>query len=346
MASQASFEVDNSTLTINQGEPIGRGSYGLICTAKYGEVECVAKYFDGALLEPWDLEDFGESGLERIFQQECLFLAKFKHPNIVQGLGVTTDPSSGNEVLLMERMESNLTTILERLSDDFSVQYCSQINICYDLSLALSYIHSQGIIHRDVSSNNVLMKGMIAKLTDFGVSVHNDDQGEYRNMECPGNIAYMPPEARKAPYTYGYKLDCFSMGVLIIQIITKKSPTYKFEDTHIHETDRRKEDIDLIKHNHPLLQIAIHCLEDLDTRRPSSVELHEMLSLLKQDTFYQFQQQQQHLKRKDGFWKDEEALYTLIETGHLPAGSSGYCSAETYFPDRNVELKKTCQVIG
>ena len=52
-----------------------------------------------------------------------------------------------------------------------SLAYYVQVDICHDIALAIAYLHSNDIIHRDLSSNNVLMiAGRRAKVTDFGMS--------------------------------------------------------------------------------------------------------------------------------------------------------------------------------
>ena len=104
------------------------------------------------------------------FLQECQFLSTIKHPHIVQYLGTATDPQSRRPVLLMELMDESLTRFLERSTGP--LPYHSQLNNCHDVALALAYLHSNGIIHRDLSSNNVLLigEGSRAKVTDFRMS--------------------------------------------------------------------------------------------------------------------------------------------------------------------------------
>ena len=65
--------------------------------------------------------------------------------------------------------------------------------------IALSFLHSNGIVHRDLSSNNVLLMGNIrAKVTDFGMVKLGDlnpQATRYTLTMCPGTDVYMPPEA-------------------------------------------------------------------------------------------------------------------------------------------------------
>ena len=100
---------------------------------------------------------------------ECAFLRDIKHPNIVQYLGMHQDPETGLPVLLMELMDESLTHFLENSAE--LVPYHIQLTICLDIVRALSFLHSNSIMHRDLSSNNILLIGKSrAKLTDFGMA--------------------------------------------------------------------------------------------------------------------------------------------------------------------------------
>ena len=201
----------------------------------------------------------------------------------------------------MELMDESLTRFLARLTGP--LPYHSQLNICHDVALALAYLHSNAIIHRDLSSNNVLLigEGSRAKVTDFGMSKLMDMNPRMTPLtQVPGTPAYMPPEALISPPHYSNKLDCFSCGVLALQIITRNFPnpgaaTRYVDDPrfptgrvsiHYPETERRKKDIDLIEPFHPLRPIALHCLKDRDTERPSADELCGRLASLKRERRY------------------------------------------------------------
>ena len=224
-----------------------------------------------------------------------------KHPNIVQFLGTVRDPRSRRLALLMELMDESLTRFLQRSTGP--LPYHSQLNICHDVALALAYLHSNDIIHRDLSSNNVLLigEGIRAKVTDFGMSKLIGMTPRMTPLTlCPGTQAYMPPEALVTPPRYSNKLDCFSHGVLTIQIVTRQfpdptNPTASIEDARsptgvihipVSETERRKKGINLVDPNHPLLPLALHCLKERDTERPSADELCGRLATLKGEQMY------------------------------------------------------------
>ena len=291
-------ELSYGSVQIYDKEVLGIGSYGKVCKAKCGQLPCAAKLLHDTLFQD---NDPGTHNLVTKFLQECQFLSTIKHPSIVQYLGTATDPQSRRPVLLMELMDESLTKFLERLTGP--LPYHSQLNICHDVALALAYLHSNGITHRDLSSNNVLLigEGSRAKVTDFGMSKLMDMNPRMTPLtQVPGTPAYMPPEALISPPHYSSKLDCFSHGVLALQIITRNFPdpgdASRYVDDprfptgrvsiHYPETERRKKDIDLIDPSHPLRPIALHCLKDRDTERPSADELCGRLASLKREPRY------------------------------------------------------------
>lgn len=290
-------------------ESLGIGSYGAVYKARCDNLPCAAKILHPTLFQT---NDPGSKRIVQRFDQECVFLSSIRHPHIVQYLGVATDPESGLPVLLMELMDENLTKFLEQSQQP--LPYHIQINLCLDIALALAFLHSNGIIHRDLSSNNVLLiAGSRAKVTDFGMSRIASIYPPMTPLtQCPGTQAYMPPEALQFPPQYGQKLDCFSFGVVGIQIMTRifpdpDPPEEIFEDPRsptgtikmpVSELKRRKNHIALIDPNNPLLAVTLDLLKDKDYKRPSSHEISSRLSALKEAPQYTLSKQQMTDKRK------------------------------------------------
>ena len=291
-------ELGYGAVQVYSEETLGVGSYGKVCKAKRGQLPCAAKLLHDTM---FGTNDPGISKFIERFEQECQFLKAIKHPNIVQFLDSFRDPRSRRLVLLMELMDESLTRFLEQSAGP--LPYHTQLNICHDVALALAYLHSNDIIHRDLSSNNVLLigEGSRAKVTDFGMSKFEGMNPRMTPLTmCPGTTAYMPPEALVTPPRYSNRLDCFSHGVLTIQIVTRQFPNpgdaqvtvqdarYPTGKVHVPvpERERRKKDIDLVDPNHPLLPLALHFLKDNDRERPSADELCGRLATLKGEQMY------------------------------------------------------------
>ena len=243
----------------------------------------------------FDLRDRGTVSYLQKFEEECRLLSSARHPNVVQYLGTYQDPETRLPVLLMELCDESLCRFLERYSQP--IPYHIQVNIAQDIALALVYLHLNNITHRDLTGNNVLMiAGARAKVTDFGMSNLASVHPRMTPMTlCPGNVHYMSPEALKEPPSYTNKLDVFSFGVLLVQIMTRQfpNPGPRFEvvsvpnfpegtiNRAVPETERRSSHLQMIADTHPLKAIAITCLKRKEEERPSAQQLNSTLSGLK-----------------------------------------------------------------
>ena len=304
-----------------KNETLGTGSYGAVCKAKCDQLISAAKLLYPVLFQI-QAPNPGKEHRQpfRRFEQECQFLSRVNHPNIVQYLGTYRDPETNAPVLLMELMDESLTHFLESSPGD--IPYHIQVNLSQDIAQALAFLHANGIIHRDLSSNNVLLiAGSRAKVTDFGMSKFTDLNATHlaTMTTCPGTPAFMSPEALDEPPVYTEKLDNFSFGVLLVQIVTRQfpAPSDRFEIERIPnrrnptrmvearvlipEIERRQAHINLIEPTHPLLPIALECLKDEAVERPSSEQLCQSLDAFKGTAKYEESQQQenaQHLQEQ------------------------------------------------
>ena len=357
-------ELGYGAVEVYSEETLGIGSYGKVCKAKCGQLPCAAKLLHDTI---FGTNDPGICKFVERFEQECRFLRMIKHPNIVQFLDSFRDPRSRRLALLMELMDESLTRFLERSTSPLS--YHTQLNICHDVALALAYLHSNDIIHRDLSSNNVLLigEGSRAKVTDFGMSklVGMNPHMTPLTM-CPGTQAYMPPEALINPPQYSNKLDCFSYGVLAIQIATKQfpdpgdahsyveDPKYPNERLlrQVPETQRRKKDIDLVDPNHPLLPLTLHCLKDRDTERPSADELCGRLATLKSEQMYtrsveQSREQGVSLQTLQQQIREKDNELERVSANHQQQVQDELARARAHQIEKlNMQLQKKCDELN
>ena len=201
----------------------------------------------------------------------------------------------------MELMDESLTNFLESsVQSRTLVSYHVQINIVHDVAMAVSFLHSHGIIHRDLSSNNILLIAKSrAKVTDFGMSKLTEINPRMTPLtQCPGTMVYMSPEALRIPPTYSEKLDVFSLGVLMIQIVTcnfpnPKDPKKTIRDPRlgvvempVPELERRKDDIDQLSIDHPLRHMTLECLTDEPGNRLRASHICRQLAILKRQRRY------------------------------------------------------------
>ena len=217
----------------------------------------------------------------------------------------------------MELMDDSLTHFLGQ--SEVRLPYHVQININYDIAQALTFLHANQILHRDLSSNNVLLigDGARAKVTDFGMSKLTTLHSCMTPLTvCPGTPAYMSPEAMLDPPVYTEKLDCFQAGVLMVQTITRKFPDpgpsmNRVRDDRsqtgwinvpVPETERHENHLSLVTATHPMYPLIMDCLKDTDTQRPSAQQICHWLLLLRDSPQYQ----QSHEARGGGEQRERE----------------------------------------
>ena len=260
------FDKSRPTLELYKDEVLGTGAYGIVCKAKYGHFTCSAKFCHPIIKSDVNYERF---------RKECSLLRALRHPNIVQYFGVGQDPDSGDPVLLMEMLDGDLTQFLKTSTSGLSL--CIEVNICHDVAQALAYLHSNRIVHCNLSSNNVLLMGnaLKAKICGFG-SATVDPNSQQQLTAFPGALPYMPPEAMTDDPKYNEKLDSFSFGVLTVQILTLLYP----------QPGSRQEHIEKIVTEHPLRKTALDCLEFEASSRPSAIRLCAAMEEVKESQAY------------------------------------------------------------
>ncbi|CAI8024804.1 Ankyrin repeat domain-containing protein 50 [Geodia barretti] len=286
-------------VVIHTAQVLGSGAYGNVVKATLDKKPCAAKILHRVIV---DSQDPGLPDFISRFEQECQILRDLKHPNIVQFLGVVQDPTTNKPILLMEMMKDSLTHFLESSATD--IPYHVQVNISHDIALAVAHLHRNGILHRDLSSNNVLLSASHqAKVTDFGMSkiaASNPSMTRSKVTQCPGTLVYMPPEALRPQPRYSDKIDTFSIGVLLLQIVTRtfpaptaasttrEDPTSAWGeiDIPIPEVERRKSEIDKVPADSGFLPVVKDCLKDKSKDRPTAAQLCHSLGTLKSTAVY------------------------------------------------------------
>ena len=208
---QGRFGFRNVQLVKTEEHSLGIGSYGAVYRVKCDQLVCAAKVLHPILLQTRDPAAYR---IVQRFEQEIEFLSGLRHPNVIQYLGSCRDPESGLPVMFMELMDESLTSFLERPANPPPLPLHIQINIAHDVAQALSHLHRHEVLHRDLSSNNVLLIGNHrAKVTDFGMAKLLGTDPRLTPTYCPGTNGYMSPEALADPpspqnWTY-FLVVCF-----------------------------------------------------------------------------------------------------------------------------------------
>ena len=298
---------------------LGHGSYATVLELEYMGLKCAGKKIHEVLLRQGD-----DTYTVRRFEEECRLLSQIRHPNIVQFLGVHFQQRTAHvPILVMEFLPTNLTSCIEHygiLSKEISY------SILHDVALGLYYLHSQtpAIIHRDLSSNNVLLTpNMTAKIADLGVArILNLTPLQVSQMTTmPGTPTFMPPEVMVANPKYNTSIDEFSYGIMMIHMFSGKLPepqVGQIRTEHgrmipVSEAERREVFLRAIENDHPLMDLILNCINNDPQLRPP---LNKIVKRLKEMQIpASFDNRIEVLRRVEIDEKDKRNLRDLINKG-------------------------------
>jgi serine/threonine-protein kinase len=196
---------------------IGRGGMAAVWSATdtvLGRRVAVKRLHAGMLDDP----DHAER-----FRREAMLVARLSHPNLVHLLDRGDDPDG--PYLVMELVEGeNLKSLVRRegaLDPDEAARVCALVG------RALAYAHGQGVVHRDIKGQNVLITpdGGV-KLADFGIArlMEADGQeGLTRTDVLMGSADYLSPEQADGRPVDG-RTDVYSLGILLYECLTGRLP--------------------------------------------------------------------------------------------------------------------------
>ncbi|KAF8183618.1 kinase-like domain-containing protein [Pholiota molesta] len=131
--------------------------------------------------------------LEKRLRKEMRIWANLDHPNIVSLFGITSD--FGNCTAMVSRW-MNQGKLSEYLKEKGNLNLQERLNICIAIAHGLSYLHSQKVIHGDLTPANILMDSDVAHLSDFGLSnVIAELQGpSFLTSMVGGSARWIAPE--------------------------------------------------------------------------------------------------------------------------------------------------------
>ena len=203
--SQDGYWVVSKDDVIMTDEILGEGSYGNVTVAVFRGLRVAAKRLHHFIISHYNLA---------LFSREMDIASRIRHPNLVQFIGAT---KVGSPLILTELMSTSLYKELHKKS----LTRPQIVTISRDVALALNYLHlwkPDPIIHRDVSSPNVLLDPTVggsyrAKVTDYGTANLQHEAGTI----MPGNPAYAAPESRY-PDDHTPSMDVYSYSALLMEM--------------------------------------------------------------------------------------------------------------------------------
>ena len=251
---ESSWVVNREEITTTQ-VVLGKGGWGEVKVAHFRGLKVAAKCLHEVIISPYNMS---------AFSREMNIASKMRHPNLLQFIGATTE---GNPIILTELMPTSLRKELE----SGGLAYPAILSISVDVACALNYLHlfkPHPILHRDVSSANVLLQPMgvghewRAKVSDYGSA----NLQPLARTNTPGNPVYSAPES-PYPRRHSPAMDVFSYGVLLIEMMVCQFP----------EKEKRKDHIEAI--TRPALKDLIQrCLLENYRLRPTMADIIKELN--------------------------------------------------------------------
>ncbi|KAM0054285.1 putative protein kinase RLK-Pelle-DLSV family [Helianthus debilis subsp. tardiflorus] len=216
--------VKKATNDFSEDNKIGHGGFGVVYK---GELQ------NGRLIAVKRLSINSGQG-EPQFKNEVMLVAKLHHRNLVGLLGFCLE---GSERLLIYEFlpNSSLDKLLFDPNKRSLLDWDTRYNIIEGIARGLLYLHEDSrvrIIHRDLKASNILLDArMNAKITDFGIArLFNPDETQGNTHRVVGTYGYMAPEYIMHG-KFSRKIDVFSFGVLLLEIITgQQNQSFRNDD--------------------------------------------------------------------------------------------------------------------
>ncbi|KAK4355308.1 hypothetical protein RND71_024279 [Anisodus tanguticus] len=177
---------------------------------------------DGQEIAVKRLSKYSGQGVQEL-KNEIVLIDKLQHRNLVKLLGYCLEREE--RMLIYEFMpNTSLDYIIFDSSRKASLAWKSRFEIAMGISRGLLYLHQDSrlrIIHRDLKTSNILLDSdMNAKISDFGLAkIFTGDQVEGKTKRVIGTYGYMSPEYA-VDGKYSVKSDVFSIGVIILEIVS------------------------------------------------------------------------------------------------------------------------------
>jgi cyclin-dependent kinase 12/13 len=159
-----------------------------------------------------------EQRLVELRDRELRIMQRLSHPNVMRVIEVARIKEE--LFMVMECMQHDLRGLME--AEEWS-RYFSRAQIkgyAVQICTGVAYCHSQGVIHRDLKPDNILVSSEgVVKLADFGLACE-DDPRRYGRLTCPTvTLWYRPPEVLRGSQSYTYSVDVWSLGCVLAELL-------------------------------------------------------------------------------------------------------------------------------
>lgn len=195
-------------------EKIGEGGMALVYKAKD---QLLNRYVAIKILRP---EYTNDEDFINKFKRESVAAASLSHPNIVGIYDV--GEQEGIYYIVMEYVKG--LTLKQYIRNNTKLDYKETLKVTRQIAEALEHAHKNGVIHRDIKSQNILITDeKIVKVTDFGIARAASTSTMTNTEKIMGSVHYFSPEQARGGYT-DHRTDIYSLGVVMYEMLTGRLP--------------------------------------------------------------------------------------------------------------------------
>ncbi len=190
--------------------------------------------------------------IKQRFFQEAVAMARLDHPNLPRLY--TFGEDNGCYYLVMEFLSGR--SLSDEIHEDGALAPDTAVAIMSQTLEALSYAHRNGIIHRDLKPDNIMLldgDSLRIKVLDFGIARMVGGENLTMAGEGFGTPAYMSPERLSGSTTDDPRIDIYSAGIILFEMLTGRAPfESSASDPVMYWTEMRK-----YHETEPLPQLAL-----------------------------------------------------------------------------------------
>lgn len=176
-----------------------------------------------------------------LIREEIAIMKKLNHPNLVSLLEVLDDPSEDSLYMVLEMCKKGVVMKvgMHEPAEPYDPERCR--TWFRDLILGIEYLHAQGVVHRDIKPDNLLLtEDDVLKIVDFGVSELFEKDSDFMTTKSAGSPAFLPPELCVSAHgsVSGRAADIWSMGITLYCLYFGRVPFEKINPLELYESIR------------------------------------------------------------------------------------------------------------
>lgn len=183
-------------------------------------------------------EEAGDPGLQHRFEQEVLSAREVVHPNLCPIYGIERSEEPAPEFMFLTMKLLPGETLAARLRRSGPAQRDEGVVIVRQMAAGLAAIHAEGIVHRDIKTNNVMVDGAGSRLrlwiTDFGLArtLKAEVTVSGARIVVAGTPKYIAPELHKGQPPSPAS-DLYALGVVLHEVFTGEKPAAKADGSGV-----------------------------------------------------------------------------------------------------------------